>query len=216
MRALGTGGSIQGGEFTGYIRSGPGVTAGQLQIVGNNALCNNSTVLTVANFLSNLPAGYDFCHTNMIVMWYGTTGSVPAGWNLCDGTNGTPDLNGQFIVASTVSNTTGNTYSGATGSTTPAGSNSTYELTLSDLPAHKHPIYYSGANANLISGTGASSGISGSNYMFTGSGSSLQTGSTDNQTGAGTNAHTHTFAGVAHTHAISGPPYAGLLFIMKL
>jgi len=32
----------------------------------------------------------------VIVMWFGT--SVPIGWHLCDGTNGTPDLRDKFIV----------------------------------------------------------------------------------------------------------------------
>jgi len=30
--------------------------------------------------------------TGMISLWYGSIGSVPLGWYLCDGTNGTPDL----------------------------------------------------------------------------------------------------------------------------
>lgn len=34
----------------------------------------------------------------IIVMWSGAVGAVPAGWALCDGSNGTPDLRGRFIV----------------------------------------------------------------------------------------------------------------------
>lgn len=34
----------------------------------------------------------------IIVMWSGTT--IPSGWALCDGTNGTPDLRGRFILGS--------------------------------------------------------------------------------------------------------------------
>lgn len=34
----------------------------------------------------------------MIVMWSGTLATIPAGWHLCDGTNGTPDLRGRFIL----------------------------------------------------------------------------------------------------------------------
>jgi len=30
--------------------------------------------------------------TGMIVIWYGSSGTVPAGYLLCDGSNGTPDL----------------------------------------------------------------------------------------------------------------------------
>jgi microcystin-dependent protein len=35
--------------------------------------------------------------TGMIVIWNGTKENVPRGWGLCNGTNGTPDLRGQFI-----------------------------------------------------------------------------------------------------------------------
>jgi len=36
-----------------------------------------------------------------IIMWSGTNASIPAGWNLCDGSNGTPDLTDKFIVSVT-------------------------------------------------------------------------------------------------------------------
>jgi len=36
--------------------------------------------------------------TGMIVMWSGSVVSIPAGWFLCNGANGTPDLRGQFII----------------------------------------------------------------------------------------------------------------------
>lgn len=32
-----------------------------------------------------------------IVMWYGALAAIPAGWQLCDGTGGTPDLRGYFV-----------------------------------------------------------------------------------------------------------------------
>lgn len=35
--------------------------------------------------------------TGMIVMWSGAADAVPAGWALCDGSNGTPDLVSKFI-----------------------------------------------------------------------------------------------------------------------
>ena len=34
-----------------------------------------------------------------IIMWSGTIASIPAGWVLCDGANGTPDLTDKFIVS---------------------------------------------------------------------------------------------------------------------
>ncbi len=40
---------------------------------------------------SALPAG-------VIVMWSGSLDSIPAGWALCDGSNGTPDLSNRFVL----------------------------------------------------------------------------------------------------------------------
>lgn len=36
--------------------------------------------------------------SGMIVMWSGSIGSIPTGWALCNGDNGTPDLRNRFIV----------------------------------------------------------------------------------------------------------------------
>ena len=36
--------------------------------------------------------------TGGIIMWSGSTGSIPTGWALCDGSNGTPDLRSRFIL----------------------------------------------------------------------------------------------------------------------
>ncbi len=35
-----------------------------------------------------------------IGLWRGTIGTIPAGWFLCDGTHGTPDLRNRFVVMS--------------------------------------------------------------------------------------------------------------------
>lgn len=60
-----------------------------------------------------------------IVIWSGSVGSIPAGWYLCDGTNGTPDLRNDFVIGA------GGAYAvGATG-----GSN-----TITSVPAHTHTL----------------------------------------------------------------------------
>ena len=33
-----------------------------------------------------------------ILMWSGSVGSIPIGYALCDGQNGTPDLRGRFVL----------------------------------------------------------------------------------------------------------------------
>ena len=32
-----------------------------------------------------------------IIAWFQTSGEIPSGWAICDGTNGTPDLRGKFL-----------------------------------------------------------------------------------------------------------------------
>lgn len=36
--------------------------------------------------------------TGTISLWFGSVASIPAGFTLCDGTNGTPDLRDRFII----------------------------------------------------------------------------------------------------------------------
>jgi len=65
--------------------------------------------------------------SGLIAMWSGSIGSIPSGWYLCDGSNGTPNLTDRFIVGA------GSTYAvNATGGATTAS------LTSTNLPAHTH------------------------------------------------------------------------------
>ena len=64
-----------------------------------------------------------------IILWSGSIVSIPANWNLCDGTNGTPDLRDTFVVG------TGGTYSPGS-----VGGNVTVTLEEHHLPAHTHDI----------------------------------------------------------------------------
>jgi len=59
----------------------------------NKNVANTSTDLASVQFIhSVMPYG-------AIIMWYGSSATVPAGWNICDGTNGTPNLINSFIVS---------------------------------------------------------------------------------------------------------------------
>lgn len=105
----------------------------------------------------NLPAG-------VIVMWSGTAAAVPNGWALCDGSNGTPDLRGRFVVGAGGSYNVGDT--GGTESVT---------LTVSQIPEHSHtiPTYDDG---NVRTNT---------KILGYGSGSAVSQKSTTNGTGQG-------------------------------
>jgi microcystin-dependent protein len=113
--------------------------SGWVKAIGSNnvSLSGNATVsgtISASNYGLNaigngpVPAGG-------IIMWSGLITSIPAGWVLCDGTNGTPDLRDRFIVGA------GGSY--ARNST--GGSNSV-ALTVNEMPSHNHGIVDPGHN----------------------------------------------------------------------
>ncbi len=69
-----------------------------------------------------------------IVAWTGGIGSIPLGWLVCDGENGTPDLSNNIFVR-------GSSSSGATGGGSHShsiGSASNHQHSLSTETAHRH------------------------------------------------------------------------------
>lgn len=142
-------------------------------------LANNSVTREKIDFeLFLVPSGF-------IGMWSGS--NVPAGWYLCDGSNGTPDLRDRFIVSA------GNSYEiGDVG-----GSNNV-TLTKEQLPSHTHDFYYSNKTSNdFTSGTCLSVDGAGLwNYSY-----DRERITTQSSNG-----------GQAHENR---PPYYALAFIMK-
>ena len=47
--------------------------------------------------------------TGLICLWSGAADALPAGWALCNGSNGTPDLRGRFLVGAGGSYAVGDT-----------------------------------------------------------------------------------------------------------
>lgn len=87
--------------------------------------------------------------------WYGDVANLPTGWYICDGTNGTPDLRGRFLVGDNSSPPSGlplyndNTNGGGvqTGQVTGPAGNVTAQVTvdphtigLNNLPEHFHYV----------------------------------------------------------------------------
>jgi len=138
--------------------------------------------------------------TGVISLWYGAIGSVPTGWYLCDGSNGTPDLRDKFVVGA------GSTYSvnatGGSADSVVVSHTHTATSTVTD-PGHFHDI---GASQQVPFGTG---GVN--NPAKPGSTNSAQ--SSTKTTGI-TVATTNTSAGVSGTNA-NLPPYYALAYIMK-
>lgn len=165
------------------------------------AVTVNSTQLATTEFVRGIiPAG-------VITMWYGSVVAIPAGWRLCDGTNGTPDLRDRFVIGA------GSTYAvSATGGSKDAvvvahshSASSTSTSSVSD-PGHNHNMY---GSVNL-GGTGIKLGQSDRNSVGTNNIDPSTTGisvSTSTST-------TVASAGVSGTNA-NLPPYYALCFIMK-
>jgi len=137
--------------------------------------------------------------TGLIAIWSGATGSIPSGWTLCNGSNGTPDLRNSFIIGA------GSTYAvGATGGSTDSivvSHTHTATSTVTD-PGHVH----------VVPGSNVSAGSTPGNFeAFQSTGVNNNTNSaTTGITVATTNAST----GTSGTNA-NLPPYYALAFIMK-
>jgi hypothetical protein len=172
--------------------------------------------------------GIEGVPSGVIAMWSGTVANVPTGWNICDGTNSTPDLRERFIVGSA-------TDSGATYDIGDTGGG-TATLTEDNLPSHAHDAGNfatdtAGAHTHTLSGNTSSAGAHNHNgntsntgnhthglkyFMSTGSGGRCVRGLTNsygngyNTQAGGANsggAHSHNLSisnTGAHTHTLSG------------
>lgn len=175
---------------------------------------NTTQIASCAFVLANsIPSG-------IISMWSGTIASIPSGWYLCNGSNGTPDLRNKFIVGADA-DVTSLAKTTITGSATQTGG-SKDAVNVS----HTHT-----ATVDTVSLTGTITGISES-FNNSGSCSGIFTKQTgygvtvtpiQNDAGNGGQATldaSHTHAVTNSTEGSSGtnanlPPYYALAFIMK-
>ena len=75
------------------IAGGTGIT---LSAASGDVSVSNAGVLTV-NGASGAVTG-TFFPSGGIIMWSGSIGAIPAGWFLCNGLNGTPNLQDRFVI----------------------------------------------------------------------------------------------------------------------
>lgn len=198
-----------------------GVPTAPTAAAGTSTTQIATTAFVAGTVTSTVPTG-------VIVLWSGAANAIPAGWQLCDGTNSTPDLRDRFVVGAGASYGVGATggansitldttqipahthgFSATTGG---MNSNASHSHSISD-PGHAHN-YYAGS-AGVGSSPYSSSFSFSSNGVFTTSASG---------TGIGINA-----TNIDHTHSVNGtsgstggglshenrPPYYALCYIMK-
>jgi microcystin-dependent protein len=186
---------------TGAQKAKPNLSGGLWKIDGT-AVTPTAAEL---NLLSGKTA-QSFIPAGVIVMWSGSVASIPSGWFLCNGLNGTPDLHARFIVGAGASYAVGAT-----------GGADTVALTEAQMPAHQHACSgttgAAGSHAHAVLGGSATGGSAGT--FLTASNNAGYTSVTSAE-----GLHSHTFSGgtdwrgsgAAHENR---PPYYALAYIMK-
>jgi len=145
-----------------------------------------------------------------IVIWSGSAASIPTGWFLCNGLNGTPDLRDDFIIGA------GGAYAvGATGGsnvitsvpahthtfsgTTDTAANHTHNAGTSAAGAHTHSAVTSDpGNHTHTTGAVTSAGNNGASFF-----GRDNSGDNNNMVWRSAGAHSHTLnqnAAGSHTH----------------
>lgn len=142
----------------------------------------NSKVNTINPINEAIPSG-------SIIMWSGTT--LPSGWLICDGTNGTIDLTNQFVLGGTTGNV-GDINSGVIESDGSIISED-HTLTVDEIPSHSHS-----EDSVSITATEVSSGT----------GTTVSSVSINNTDSGDTGGE------LAHNHKVE-IPYTRLIYIMK-
>ncbi|MPN29061.1 hypothetical protein SDC9_176509 [bioreactor metagenome] len=149
---------------------------------GSLEVTNNANVagsVTASNFV-----GYGTIPIGGIIMWSGT--NVPAGWALCDGTKGTPNLSGRFVL------------SGPLTQVKATGGAANVTLAVANLPLHTHTMAFSTVG-----------------YSASYNSSSETTGAPYNGRNSGTQWRTSDGTGSGSAFSIL-PPYYVLAYIMRI
>jgi len=181
----------------------------------NIVLCTGTTVVEAYSY--GVPSG-------VITLWSGSIASIPLGWFLCNGSNGTPDLRDRFIVGA------GSTYAvGGTGGSANAtlvshahtvtasgtsGAAGSHSHSVND-PSHAHSYQQAVSSGNQKPASGGTAPFDNSSTQST---TAATTGITID--GVGDHTHSLSVSGSTSTDGSSAtnanlPPYYALAYIMK-
>ena len=178
-------------DFSGNLENSVLVSVELLQQIINNTTNIYERIMVLESLKGGgVPIG-------AVMIWKGTQASIPQGFQLADGTNGTPDLRGCFLMGIGASETDDNLLE--------TGGNTQHLHTMGAVTAatkHKHTVYL---NANSYSNpypTGASAGVAsaGHNHSW-----SAETATADE--------HTHTGN---YATADCLPPYTMYYYIARI
>ena len=177
---------------------------------------------------TGIPSGF-------IGLWSGAANAIPSGWYLCNGSNGTPDLRGRFVVGYNNNdslfdvNDTGGSKDATLVSHSHTINNHTHSTTVSGTTSNKSLTGDITKISECYNVAGAATGV----FSKKGTGNSPVTGSSSNSPTAGVDfdaSHDHTFSATGtsgnpsntgtNTQGSSAtnanlPPYYALAYIMK-
>lgn len=149
-----------------------------------------------------------------IIMWSGSVANIPAGWALCNGQNGTPDLRNRFVIGA------GSTYAvGATGGSTTKNLAHTHTgpSHTHSMPDHRHYCdwtiqpYPGGTDYDDTVEDGDPATPAGSDHQHR-----VQLYTNYSGTLTSSDAGTGNTSSAGSTAQDIMPPYYALCFIMKL
>ena len=112
------------------VASGQALASGTLNVTGafqldGTAGASGQVLLSAGG--SNTPTWGSAIPSGGIIIWSGSSATIPSGWLLCDGSSSTPDLRNRFVVGATSTYAVGATGgSGAYIGDGGAGGNRTY------------------------------------------------------------------------------------------
>ena len=163
-------------------------------------MTTEEVMAAIQEAVSNIPASGGV-PINTITIWSGSVEDIPAGWVLCDGQDGRPDLRGRFVL-------------GAGGAYTPgaAGGSEEVTLTVDQLAKHSHGQYVpasatgstSTGYTNLVNPASTSNPVSGRPYKDGLFGSSTSANQVNTKMQGNNEPHENM------------PPYYALCYIIKV
>ena len=196
-------------QATGTVTAGTATISGTVQAeqLTSTDDANISGTCTAGDFVGNgtIPIGG-------IIMWSGTNAAVPSNWNLCDGTNGTPNLIDKFVVGR------GSAYAADTtgGSADAIVPTHTHTATGG---SHGHPVRHSTQTSGAVLADAAGGYILDSTGVQDFAANNSTPGSTSGDQIGQSGSLSLTAAAPAGSSSVTNanlPPYYAIAYIMRI